>query len=83
MSNKYEGRRKESEKNPNLKDCTLNSIAPIKVRMDTVFQRLEPKGKGIESFTSATEAEIEVLCLNLKSVDDSIKTNLKVLLKQI
>ena len=62
--------RKETEKNPSLKDGTLDSMAPVKVLMSTVFQRLLPKGKGIESFTSATEAEIEELCLNLKSVDD-------------
>ena len=69
--------RKESEMNPSLKDGTLDSVAPVKVLMSTVFQRLQHKGKGIESFTSATEAEIEELCLILKSVDDSITANVK------
>ena len=45
--------------------------------MSTVFQRLELKGRKIESFTSATEADIEELCINLKSVDDSITADIK------
>ena len=53
--------RKEAEKNSNLKDSTLDSIAPVKVLMSTVFQWLELKGKKIESFTSATEEDIEEL----------------------
>ena len=69
--------RKEAEKNSNLKDSTLDSIAPIKVLMSTVFQRLELKRKKIESFTSATEEDIEELCINLKSVDDSITADIK------
>jgi hypothetical protein len=56
MSDKYESMvtrckkmsmlRKEAEKNRKLKD-TLDSIAPIKVLMSTVFQRLMLKGKKI------------------------------------
>ena len=69
--------RKESEKNPSLKDWTLDSICPVKVLMSTVFQRLQLKEKRIESFISATEAGIEELCLNLKSAYDSIAANVK------
>ena len=33
--------RKVAEKNPTMKDGTLDSISPVKILMSSVFQRLE------------------------------------------
>ena len=69
--------RKKAKRNPRLKDVSLDSIAPVKVLMSTVFQRLQLKGKNIECFISATMAEIDKLCKNLKSLDESITSDVK------
>ena len=51
--------RKVAEKNPTVKDGTLDSISPVKILMSSVYQRLELKGKNIQSFPAAAVADIE------------------------
>ena len=69
--------RAAAEKNPTIKDGTLDSIAPVKVLMSRVFHRLSLKEKKIESFDAATTAEIEEFLSSLKSVDESVTADVK------
>ena len=63
---------KVAEKNPTVKDGTLDSISPVKVFISSVFQTLELKGKNIQSFPAATVADIEEFWSSLKLVDESV-----------
>jgi hypothetical protein len=69
--------RAAAEKNPTIKDGTLDSIAPVKVLMSSVFHRLSLKEKKIESFAAATTAEIEEFLSSIKSVDESVTADVK------
>ena len=66
--------RKVAEKNPVVKDGSLDSVSPVKILISSVFQRLELNGKKIESFPAATVAEF---WSNLKSVDASVRPDVK------
>ena len=66
--------RAAAEKNPTIKDGTLDSIAPVKVLMSSVFHRLSLKEKKIESFA---DFEIEEFLSSIKSVDESVTADVK------
>ena len=69
--------RKVAEKNSAVKDGTLDSISPVKILMSSVFQRLELKGKNIQSFPAATVADIEEFWSSLKLVDELVGPEVK------
>ena len=69
--------RKASKKYDDLKEKTIDSIAPVKVLLADVFQRLELKGKRVECFASATLSEIESMWSALHSVDDTVSDDEK------
>ena len=69
--------RKVAEKNPTVKDGTLDSISPVKILMSSVFQRLELQGKNIQSFPAATVADIDEFWSSLKLVDESVGPEVK------
>ena len=69
--------RKVAEKNPTVKDGTLDRISPVKILMSSVFQRLELKGKNIQSFPAAKVTDIEEFWLSLKLVDESVGPEVK------
>ena len=60
-----------------MKDGTLDSISPVKILMSSIFQRLELKGKNIQSFPAATVADIEEFWSSLKLVDESVGPEVK------
>ena len=69
--------RAAAENNPTIKDGTLDSIAPVKVLISSVFHRLSLKEKKIESFAAATTAEIEEFLSSIKLVDETVTADVK------
>ncbi|CAB4024059.1 Hypothetical predicted protein [Paramuricea clavata] len=69
--------RAAAEKNPTIKDGILDSIAPMKLLMSSVFHRLSLKEKKVESFAIATTAEIEEFLSSIKSVHESVTADVK------
>lgn len=41
--------------NPNIVPALLDSVAPVKILLSTIFQRLQLHGRNFVMFTEATE----------------------------
>ena len=55
---------KKASENDSFHTASLNSVAPVKVLLSQVFQRLELKGKSIKMGTAVSQADIDVAPCN-------------------
>lgn len=69
--------RKAAEKNPTVKDSTIDSFSSVKILMSSIFTRLKLKEKAVECFIAATESEMEELWHSVMSIDDTASMDQK------
>ena len=51
----------------------LDSVAPVKILLSTIFQRLQLHGRNFVTFMAATEERLRALWSELESIDPSLK----------
>ena len=59
--------------NPDIVPALLDSIAPVKILLSTVFQRLQLHDKNFAMFTAASEDRLRNFWSELETVDSSLK----------
>lgn len=64
--------RAAAEKNTEFRATTLDSIAPVKVLLTKLFDRLQLKGESFTASTSATDADIDDLWESAREVEPSL-----------
>lgn len=65
--------RKAAGKNPELRSAVLDSVAPVKILLSTIFQRLELKGQKFSIFSPASEEDLVQMWSELNSVDSTLE----------
>ena len=60
--------RKKASENESFRTASLDSVAPVKVLLSQVFQRLELKGKAIKMSTSVSQTDIDALWQSLAAI---------------
>ena len=64
--------RATAEKSEDFKGKTLNSVAPVKILLSTLFNRLHLKGKNFMSSAAATETAIDDVWKCVQEIEPSL-----------
>lgn len=77
--------RKKASKTDNFRTASLYSVAPVKVLLSQVFQRLELEGKSIKMSTAVAQTDIDALWQSLAAIEPNcpVSDQVSLMLSQV